>query len=143
MKPTEQPQVNPNAILPYPPSFIDRFFRFIQQLPVPYWLTYLLLFSLFFGSIESIEELEAIENFDNIGIVLSGLMFFLLISMFVLFCTFYQYWFIAKTIKSAQLQKDAVFGEFVGEFFLLWFYPIGIWILQPMVNKLVQEGVKE
>ncbi|MEJ2757916.1 MAG: hypothetical protein P8046_05475 [Anaerolineales bacterium] len=32
--------------LPYPPSFIDRFIWFIQRLPIPYWLTYLLLFTL-------------------------------------------------------------------------------------------------
>jgi hypothetical protein len=35
---------NAEELLPYPPSFIDRFMRFIQQLPVPYWLTYLVLF---------------------------------------------------------------------------------------------------
>ncbi len=31
---------------PYPPSFIDRFIWSIQRLPIPYWLTYLLLFIL-------------------------------------------------------------------------------------------------
>jgi len=31
---------------PYPPSFLDRFMRFIQRLPIPYWLTYFLLFTL-------------------------------------------------------------------------------------------------
>ncbi len=32
--------------LPYPPSIIDRFMRFIQRLPLPYWLTYLLVLTL-------------------------------------------------------------------------------------------------
>lgn len=32
--------------LPYPPSFIDRFLRFIEKLPIPYWATYSLLFIL-------------------------------------------------------------------------------------------------
>lgn len=32
--------------LPYVPSFIDRFTKFIQRLPIPYGLTYLLLFIL-------------------------------------------------------------------------------------------------
>lgn len=31
---------------PYPPSFVDRFMRFIERLPIPYWLTYLALFVL-------------------------------------------------------------------------------------------------
>lgn len=34
------------AKLPYPPSIIDRFMRSIQRLPLPFWLTYLLLFAL-------------------------------------------------------------------------------------------------
>ncbi len=32
--------------LPYRPSYIDRFMVFIQQLPFPYWVTYLVLFIL-------------------------------------------------------------------------------------------------
>lgn len=32
-----------SSSLPYPPSFIDRMMRFIQELPIPYWVTYLLL----------------------------------------------------------------------------------------------------
>ena len=39
-------QKNTNEMPPYPPSFIDRFMRFIQRLPIPCWLTYLLLFIL-------------------------------------------------------------------------------------------------
>jgi len=39
-------QKNTNEMHPYPPSFIDRFMRFIQRLPIPYWLTYFLLFIL-------------------------------------------------------------------------------------------------
>lgn len=31
---------------PYPPSYLDRFMGWVQRLPVPYWLTYLLLFVL-------------------------------------------------------------------------------------------------
>ena len=33
-------------ILPYPPSYINRFMGLIQQLPIPYWLTYFVLFIL-------------------------------------------------------------------------------------------------
>ena len=43
----------------------------------------------------------------------------------------------AKTIKTVELQKKVTFSDFAGEFFLLWFSPIGIWILQPKINKFV------
>lgn len=37
-------QQNTNEIRPYPPSFLDKFMEFIERLPSPYWLTYLVLF---------------------------------------------------------------------------------------------------
>ena len=56
--------------------------------------------------------------------------------LFSMFCIFYAIYFVAKTIKTAELQRKVGFGDFIGEFFLLWFYFIGIWIIQPKVNKL-------
>jgi hypothetical protein len=42
---TSIPKRQPDSqIPPYPPSFVDRFMNFIERLPFPYWLTYLLLF---------------------------------------------------------------------------------------------------
>jgi len=49
---------------------------------------------------------------------------------------FYCLYFNAKALKTAELQKPLTFSDFAGEFFLLWFFPIGIWILQPRINKL-------
>jgi hypothetical protein len=59
-----------------------------------------------------------------------------LLHLFSMFCVFYCLYFTAKILKSAEtqiLQKS--FGGFSEEFFLLWFFPIGIWILQPRINK--------
>jgi hypothetical protein len=42
----DKTQKNAGNLLPYSPSFIDKFLRFIQRLPIPYWMTYLLLFIL-------------------------------------------------------------------------------------------------
>jgi hypothetical protein len=39
-------QKDSNRTRPYPPSFLDRFMRFIQRLSLPYGLTYLILFIL-------------------------------------------------------------------------------------------------
>lgn len=45
--------------------------------------------------------------------------------------------FCAKTIKTAENGVKKLSGDsFIGEFFLLWFYVIGVWILQPRINKL-------
>lgn len=44
----------------------------------------------------------------------------------------------AKTIKIVEVQKSVKFVDFAGEFFLLWFFPIGIWFLQPKIKKLAE-----
>jgi len=55
-----------------------------------------------------------------------------------MFCIFYSLYFIAKELKSVELQKPVTFSDFAGEFFLLWFFPIGIWIIQPRINKIFE-----
>jgi hypothetical protein len=56
--------------------------------------------------------------------------------LFSMFGIFYCMYFAAKTLKTAELQREVNFREFANEFFMLWFYPIGIWFIQPRVNKL-------
>ncbi|RSK24693.1 hypothetical protein [Hymenobacter metallilatus] len=51
-------------------------------------------------------------------------------------CIFYSLYYVARALRSVELQRPAQFAEFVGEFFLLWFYPVGIWFIQPRINRL-------
>ena len=55
--------------------------------------------------------------------------------LFSMFCIFYSLYFVAKTIKTVELQREVSFSEFIGEFFMIWFYPIGVWMVQPKINK--------
>jgi len=64
--------------------------------------------------------------------------FIIPIHLFSMFCIFYCMYFIAKEFKSVEVQKPVTFSDFAGEFFLLWFFPVGIWILQPRINKIFQ-----
>jgi hypothetical protein len=63
--------------------------------------------------------------------------------LFSIFCMFYLLYFCSKTIKSIELNREVSFSDYVGEFFLLWFYFIGIWILQPKINKIYSEKVND
>lgn len=58
--------------------------------------------------------------------------------LFSMFCIFYSLYFVAKTFKTVELQREVEFSDFAGEFFMIWFYPIGIWIVQPKINKLIE-----
>jgi hypothetical protein len=61
------------------------------------------------------------------------------VHLLAMFCIFYSIWFVAKELKSVELQRPVTFSDFAGEFFLLWFWPIGVWILQPRINRLFGE----
>ncbi len=47
---------------------------------------------------------------------------------------------IAKFIRAIELQRPVVFRDYASEFIMIWFFPIGIWLLQPRINKLFPEG---
>jgi hypothetical protein len=65
------------------------------------------------------------------------LIIFLGLHLFTMFCIIYPWYFAAKTVKLAELQQPVSFGDFIGDFSLFWFLPVGIWILQPRINELV------
>lgn len=66
-----------------------------------------------------------------------GILFLIFpLHLFAMFCLFYCLYFNAKALKTVELQRPVTFSDYAGEFFLLWFFPIGIWIIQPRVNRL-------
>ncbi len=54
-------------------------------------------------------------------------------------CLFYLLYFVSKSLVLAETGKQASFYEYAGPFFLLWFFPLGVWIVQPRVNRLYAE----
>ena len=103
--------------------------RFKLFLIIP--IVYIFILSIYqIGMISKISENEQ----PNVGIFA----FIIPIHLFSMFCIFYCLYFIAKEFKSVELQKSVTFSDFAGEFFLLWFFPIGIWILQPRINKIFE-----
>lgn len=55
-------------------------------------------------------------------------------------CMFYLLYFVARSFGLVEHGRNVSFSEYAGPFFLLWFYPIGIWVIQPRVNKLKSEA---
>ncbi|MCW3085246.1 MAG: hypothetical protein JWP12_2612 [Bacteroidetes bacterium] len=58
--------------------------------------------------------------------------------LFSMFCIFYSMYFVSKTLRTVELQRELTFSDYAGEFFLIWFFPIGIWFIQPRINKLFE-----
>ena len=100
-------------------------------------IVYLLFINLFMGI--QINSLMA-NGSEPSGILIGGLIAVIVpLHLFSIFCIFYSVYFVAKTFKTVELQREVTFSDFVGEFFMLWFYPIGIWIIQPKINKMIEE----
>ncbi len=51
-------------------------------------------------------------------------------------CMFYDVYFASRSLMFAQGSRPASFYDHVGPFLLLWFFPIGVWTIQPKVNLL-------
>jgi hypothetical protein len=95
-----------------------------------YALVYMLLFSCLiiytFASIHLISE-----NTDVYGGMIFPLHFL------AMFAMFYCLYFVAKTYKTVELQRTVTFSDYAGEFFLFWFFPVGIWVIQPKINAMI------
>ncbi|MGN6294763.1 MAG: hypothetical protein ACTHMV_18585 [Chitinophagaceae bacterium] len=104
-------------------------FKLFLIIPFVYILFLLLFFFNTFGK-TVVDEGQA---------VVRGVEFIILLHLFCMFCLFYCLYFNAKALKAAEWQRPVTFSDFAGEFFLLWFFPFGIWILQPRINRLFAE----
>jgi hypothetical protein len=58
--------------------------------------------------------------------------------LFSMCCTFYCFYFIAKTLKCVERQTPVTFSDCALEFFSVWISPIGIWFIQPKINRLFE-----
>ena len=96
-------------------------------------LVYTIVFMMFIGGLFSGMFTYGFSNSTWFLVIILPL------HLFSIFCIFHTIYFVAKTIRTAELQRVVTFGDFAGEFFLLWFYIIGIWIIQPKVNRLNRE----
>ena len=56
-------------------------------------------------------------------------------------CFLYVIGFAAKIIKLAETNRHVSLSDYFGEIFLIFFFPIGIWLLQPRINRIVKSGV--
>jgi hypothetical protein len=76
---------------------------------------------------------------NDLGVMFAGMMIMMIFGNIIyIVCMFYCYYFIAKSLKSVEYNREALIGEYIGEFFLIWFFPIGVWFLQPKINRIFE-----
>lgn len=95
-----------------------RFFRFALLYPTVYIV-------IFFAT------------FNATGPTLLALIFPL--HLFAMFCLFYDLYFVSKSLALVEKGRLVSFYDYSGAFFLLWFFPLGVWFIQPRINRLYAE----
>jgi hypothetical protein len=108
-------------------------FKIFFFIPLVYMLIFLTFFSVSMNGLLSSNSEPSVGHIGRLFAVIFPLHFF------AMFCIFYSLYFVAKTLKTVELHREVKFGDFAGAFFLIWFYPIGIWIVQPKINKMIEE----
>jgi hypothetical protein len=113
-----------------------RKFKVFFFLPLIYLFGFLLFFAFLpFNQIGT-------ESTPNLGFVGLFMAIVVPLHLFAMFCIFYSLYFVAKTFKTVELQREVTFSDFAGEFFLFWFFPIGVWIVQPKINRMVEPSAQ-
>ena len=107
-------------------------FKIFFFIPLVYMFFSMLLIAL------ALEELIINGTDPSGGLSGSLLAIIVLLHLLSMFGIFYSIYFAAKTFKTIELQREVSFSDFAGEFFMFWFYPIGIWIVQPKINKMIE-----
>jgi hypothetical protein len=115
-----------------------KLFKFFFFFPIFYISSILLVVSIimFSGGFED----GGVPNFGLI-FTLFGIVF--LLHFFSMFCLMYSLYFVSKTIASVELQREALFSDYIADFFLIWFFPVGIWFIQPRINKIIESNQTE
>jgi len=105
--------------------------RFKTFLLIP--IVYFVIFFVFFD----LTMHDAIKN--GTGPNPADFVWFIPFHLFAMFCIFYCLYFVAKVFKTVELQRKVTFTDFAGEFFMIWVFFIGIWIIQPKINKMMED----
>jgi len=112
-----------NSLLPLHLRMKKTLFR-VSVLFVP---LYLPMFGLFFQGTNQVQNVTLIP-----------ILFALIIPLhfFAMFCQIYSWYFVSRSLALAESLGPASFADYIGYFFGLWLFPIGVWIIQPRINRL-------
>lgn len=55
---------------------------------------------------------------------------------FAMYCLLYNLYFLSKSLRLVEKRQPVSFSDYAGAFLLFWFFPIGVWFIQPKINRL-------
>jgi hypothetical protein len=115
--------------------FTNGTFRFFIAIPVA--IIFLILIFWLWGA-----TILGLGQFSMANILTGMLVFVVPLEILFMASQFYCFYFVAKVIKTAETDKVVSFENFSTEFIWLILFPVGIWFIQPRVNRVVAKGSK-
>jgi hypothetical protein len=79
-------------------------------------------------------DLYKVIDFGELSYLIEHLLF--PFSFIFIFSSIYMIYFVSKTISSLNLRKGINLPDFIVTIILLVFFPVGLWIIQPKLNKI-------
>ena len=65
------------------------------------------------------------------------------LAVFVILAVFYCFYFVSNVLVSMEKKRNVSFNEHRLEFFLFFFFIVGVWILQPRIRAIVNSPVEQ
>ncbi|MBB4035222.1 hypothetical protein GGR21_001111 [Dysgonomonas hofstadii] len=109
-------------------------FKIFLFIPTIYISSIFILLSIMFYNINNIQEM----NEMMLGIFPIIFLIVLPLHLFSMFCVFYCMYFISKALKSIEINNTAITEDYIGYFLMFWFIIIGIWFIQPKINRIFE-----
>ncbi len=126
-----------HELIPKESSFKINRFKFILFVPL-----FLIPFTVLIGYLVFKDFTVSVDDFSPYYIIGAWLVI-MLVNFIIMICNIHSIFYTARTLKTVELNRKVGFGDFIGEFFLIMFFPIGVWIIQPKINAFVSENFKE
>jgi hypothetical protein len=61
---------------------------------------------------------------------------FIAMHFLIMFCVFHILYFVSKSLLIVETGRPVSFYDYAGAFFLIGFFPVGVWTIQPRINHL-------
>lgn len=109
-----------------------RFFQFA----LGYTALYLVALDVFVSGTSPLVRVSGAEPMSTFR----TLNFYFTLPLVAILCALYAFYFAAKNLAMAEKSGPVKFRDYAGPLLLIWFFPLGVWFVQPGINRLYAQS---
>ena len=132
-----------HSLLPDGVRMNGRLFRLALAVPLVVGLLGLAFAAWVLSHIFNDTETGLELQLEPLPILLPFLSIFMLLGLLSFVALLFAYYFCGKSLKSIELGREALLGDWIGEACLVWLSFVGVWILQPRIQKVLKNKIAD